>query len=40
MGVGGVKLSGKKHYEGVRFNVSSVTKGVGGGSIPEKKRYT
>ena len=40
MGVGCVKLSGKKRYEGVRFNVSSVTKGVGGGSIPEKKRYT
>ena len=27
MGVGGVKFSGKKRYEGVRFNVISVTRG-------------
>ena len=27
MGVGGVKFSRKKHYEGVRFNVISVTSG-------------
>ena len=26
-GVGGVKFSGKKRYEGVRFNVISVTRG-------------
>ena len=27
MGVGGVKFSGNKRYEGVRFNVTSVTRG-------------
>ena len=27
MGVGGVKFSGKKRYEGVRFYVISVTRG-------------
>ena len=36
-GVGGVKFSGKKHYECVRFNVISVTRGVGGGPISRKK---
>ena len=31
-GVGGVTFSGKKRYEGVRYNVISVTRGwVGGG---------
>ena len=36
-GGGGVKFSGEKCYEGVRFNVISVTKGVGGGPISRKK---
>ena len=36
-GVGGrVTFSAKKHYEGVWFNVISVTRGVGGGPIPRK----
>ena len=37
-GGGGVKFSGKKHYEGVRFNVISVTRGWVGVQIPGKKR--
>ena len=36
MGVGGVM---KKRYEGVRFNVISVTRGWVGVQFPEKKRY-
>ena len=38
MGVGGVRFSGKKHYEGVRFkfNVICVTRGC---PISRKKRY-
>ena len=36
---GGVKFSGKKHYEGVRFNVISVTRGWVGVQFPGKKRY-
>ena len=39
MGVGGVKFSGKKRYEGVRFNVISVTRGWVGVQLPGKKRY-
>ena len=39
MGVGGVRFSGKKRYEGVRFNVIWVYEGVGGGPISRKKRY-
>ena len=39
MGVGGVKFSGKKRYEGVRFNVISVTRGWVGVQFPGKKRY-
>ena len=35
-GVGGVKFSGKKCYEGVRFNVISVTRGGRGSKYPEK----
>ena len=38
MGVECFKLSGKKHYEGVSFNVISVTIGECG-QIPRKKRY-
>ena len=34
VGGGGVKFSGKKRYEGVRFNVICV--GVGGGPISRK----
>ena len=37
-GGGGVKFSGKKHYEGVRFNVISVTRGWVGVQFPGKKR--
>ena len=37
-GGGGVKFSGKKRYEGVRFNVISVTRG-GWGPISRKKHY-
>ena len=33
----GVKFSGKKLYEGVRFNVNSVTRGQLGVQFPEKK---
>ena len=40
MGVGGgIKFSGKKRYEGVRFNVISVTRGWVGVQFPGKKRY-
>ena len=39
MGVGGVKFSREKRYEGVRFNVISVTRGWVGVQIPGKKRY-
>ena len=39
MGVGGVKFSGRKRYEGVRFNVISVTRGCVGVQFPDKKRY-
>ena len=36
-GGGGVRFSGKKRYEGVMFNVISVTyEGVGGGPICRK----
>ena len=38
-GGGGVKFSRKKRYEGVRFNVISVTRGWVGVQFPEKKRY-
>ena len=36
---GGVKFSRKKHYEGVRSNVISVTRGWVGVKFPGKKRY-
>ena len=36
-GGGGVRFSGEKHYEGVRFNVISVMKGWVGVQFPEKK---
>ena len=36
---GGVKFSGKKRYEGVSFNVISVTRGWVGVQFPDKKRY-
>ena len=36
-GEGGVKFSGKKHYEGVRFNVISITRGCVWGPISRKK---
>ena len=39
MGVGGVEFSGKKRYEGVRFNVISATRGWVGVQFPGKKRY-
>ena len=38
-GGGGVKISGKKRYDGVRFNVISVTRGWVRVQFPEKKRY-
>ena len=38
-GGGSVNFSDKKRYEGVRFNVISVTRGVGGGPISRGKRY-
>ena len=38
-GVGGVIFSGKNRYEGVRFNVISVTRGWVGVQFPGKKRY-
>ena len=34
-----VKFSGKKRYEGVRFNVISVTRGWVGVQFPDKNRY-
>ena len=37
--VGGVSFPGKKRYEGVRFNVISVTRGWVGGQISRKKCY-
>ena len=37
-GGGGVKFSRKKRYEGVGFNVISVTMGWVGVQFPEKKR--
>ena len=36
MGVGGVRFSRKKRYEGVMFNVNSVTRGWVGVQFPEK----
>ena len=39
VGGGGVSFPGKKHYEGVRFNVVSVTRGWVGVKFPGKKRY-
>ena len=36
---GGVSFPGKKRYEGVRFNVISVTMGWVGVKFPEKQRY-
>ena len=38
-GSGGVKFSGKKSYDGVMFNVISITRGRVGVQFPEKKRY-
>ena len=38
-GGGGVQFSGKKRYEGVRFNVISVTRGWVGVQFLGKKRY-
>ena len=38
-GVGRCQLSRKKRYEGVRFNVISVTRGWAGVKFPGKKRY-
>ena len=35
----GCQLSGGKRYEGVRFNVFSITKGRVGVKFPGKKRY-
>ena len=35
--VGGDNFPGKKRYEGVRFNIIGVTRGVGGGQISGKK---
>ena len=40
MGVGGVKFSGKKCYEGVRFNVISITNCYVGGSNYQEKSVT
>ena len=37
MGGGGCQLSRKKHYDGVRFNVISVTRGWVGVKFPGKK---
>ena len=39
MAVGGVNFSGKKRYEGGRFNVITVTRGWVGAQFPGKKRY-
>ena len=38
-GGGAVRFSGKKRYEGVRFNVISVTRGWVGVQFPEKNGY-
>ena len=37
MGVGGVRFSGKKRFEGVMLNVISVTKGWVGVQFPENR---
>ena len=39
-GGGGVKFSGEKRYERVRFNVISVTRGWVGGPNSRKKSVT
>ena len=39
MGVRGVRFSGKKRYEGVMFNVISVTRGWVGSNLQKKYRY-
>ena len=39
VGGGGVSFPGKKRYEGVRFNVISITRGWVGVKFPGKKRY-
>ena len=39
VGGGGVKFSGKKRYESVRFNVISVMRGGWGSNFQEKKCY-
>ena len=39
VGVGGVSFPGKKHYEGVRFNVISITRGWVGVKFTGKKHY-
>ena len=39
IGVGGVKFSGEKRYEGVVCNVISITRGWVGVQFPGKKRY-
>ena len=36
---GGVSIFRKNRYEGVRFNIISVTRGWVGVRFPEKKRY-
>ena len=36
---GGVNFSGKKHYEGVKCTIISVTRGWVGVQFPEIKRY-
>ena len=38
-GVGVSAFSGKKRYEGVRFNVISITVGGWGSNFQQKKRY-
>ena len=38
-GGGGITFSGKRRYEGVRFNVISVTRGWVVVQFPENKRY-
>ena len=37
--MGGVSFPGKKHYEGVRFNVISITRGWMGVKFPGKRCY-
>ena len=39
-GVGGCQIFWKKRYEGIRFNVISVTRGWVGVQFPEKKSVT